>query len=276
MWRRTRLIEEHFKADFRKAVVFGLLALVTLIAGSELGDPHDGLKRSLIAYGCALLTAILGVAASRTAAREVHRVTISRAGTAAATPLRLLTLLGGYLICAFSVFDLIGLGLEHLLVGSAVTGVILGLAAQPVLSNLFAGLVLLFARPYVPGQRVRVMSGALNGPLTGTIVSAGLLYSVLETEDGPLNIPNSALIAAAVGPAPDDPEPSTDPDQSDVDPAADPATPAPAAGAAAVGAAAGPATPSAQPAATAPPAAAPPATAPPATASSAGDGDSSD
>jgi small-conductance mechanosensitive channel len=97
------------------------------------------------------------------------------------------------------VCDLAGLQLNQLLVGGAITGIILGLAAQPVLSNLFAGLVLLFARIYVRGQRVRVMAGALNGPLYGVIVSAGLLYTVLETDDGPLNIPNSSLLASAVG-----------------------------------------------------------------------------
>ncbi|GAA2527415.1 hypothetical protein GCM10010434_089570 [Winogradskya humida] len=197
-------------------MAFGVLALAALIVGSELGEVRDGLRRGLIAYGCALLTAVFGVIASRTAANEVHRVAAARAGTAAAAMLRLLVQLGGYLIVAFSVFDLIGVGLQHLLVGSAVTGVILGLAAQPVLSNLFAGLVLLFSRPYVTGERVRVMSGALNGPLTGTVVSAGLLYTMLETDDGPLNIPNSALMASAVGPAteeeeakPDEAEPET-------------------------------------------------------------------
>jgi hypothetical protein len=111
------------------------------------------------------------------------------------------------LIVAILVYDLVGLQLNQLLVGGAITGIILGLAAQPVLTNLFAGLVLpLLARPYVPGQRVRVMSGALNGPYVGVIVSAGLLYTVLETDDGPLNIPNLSLLGAAVGPAPTKPE----------------------------------------------------------------------
>src|SRR5207253_8763656 len=124
------------------------------------------------------------------------------------TPLRLVVLLGGYLIAAISVCDLVGLELRQLLVGGAITGIILGLAAQPVLGNLFAGLVLLFAQAYVPGQRVRVMSGAINGPHVGVVISAGLLYTVLETPDGPLNIPNSSLLASAVGPSPGLPEPA--------------------------------------------------------------------
>ncbi|MEU4560081.1 mechanosensitive ion channel family protein [Actinoplanes sp. NPDC023936] len=188
MW----VIEQHIRADFRKAVGFGLGALVALVAGTQ--------GNRLVVYGCAALVALLGVAATRSAAREVHRVAVARAGDEAGTPLRMLVQLGGYLLVIASVCDMLGVGLEHLLVGGAVTGIIVGLAAQPVLGNLFAGLVLLFARPYVPGRRIRVMSGALNGPHVGVILSAGLLYTVLETDDGPLNIPNSQLMASAVGP----------------------------------------------------------------------------
>jgi small-conductance mechanosensitive channel len=197
-----RAIEIRVRPDFRKTIVFGLIALIALIAGHVIGGVHAGSVRvRLIAYGCALLIAVFGVAASRTAAREVQRVAVARAGDVAGTPLRLFVLLGGYLIAAISVCDLVGLQLRQLLVGGAITGIIIGLAAQPVLGNLFAGLVLLFARPYVPGQQVRVLSGAINGPHVGVIISAGLLYTLLETADGPLNIPNSALLGAAVGPA---------------------------------------------------------------------------
>ncbi len=202
------------RPDFRRTVVYGLLALVALIVGVEMGGARSSaLRDRLIAYGCALLVAVFGIAASRTAARETQRVTAARAGAAAATPLRLLVLLAGYLIAAMAVGDLLGVGLQHLLLGGAVTGVILGLAAQPVLSNLFAGIVLLFARPYVPGTRIRIMSGAINGPLEGVIISAGLLYTILETDDGPLNIPNNQLMTAAVGPAPHpaEPEAAADP-----------------------------------------------------------------
>jgi small-conductance mechanosensitive channel len=202
-----RQLEQRIRPDFRRSVVFGGLGLVALVAGSEFGDVHDGRRKVLIAYGCALITLVFGVIATRTAAREVYHDVNARAGAGVATPLRLLVQLGGYLLTAFAVVDLIDVGLQHLLLGSAVAGVVLGLAAQPVLSNLFAGLVLLFSRPYVPGQRIRVMSGAINGPHVGEVVAAGLLYTTLATDDGPLNIPNSALMAAAVGPAPDDAAP---------------------------------------------------------------------
>ncbi len=200
-----RAIDSHVRPDFRKTVVFGLIALISLVAGHDIGGVHAAsVNIRLISYGCALFTAVFGIAASRTAAREVQRVVIARAGIVAATPLRLTVLLGGYLIAAISVCDLLGAELRQLLVGGAITGVVIGLAAQPVLSNLFAGVVLLFARPYVPGQQIRVLSGAINGPHVGVVVSAGLLYTMLETPDGPLNVPNSTLLAAAVGPVSSD------------------------------------------------------------------------
>jgi small-conductance mechanosensitive channel len=204
---RRRAIELTVRADFSKTITFGTLALIFLVVGHDIGGVHaESLRARLIAYGCALFTAIFGVAASRTAAREVQRVAVARAGAAAGTPLRLFVLLAGYLIAVLAVCDLLGVQLRQVLVGGAITGIVVGLAAQPVLGNLFAGLVLLFARPYVPGQQVRVLSGAINGPHTGVVVSAGLLYTILETRDGPLNIPNSALLAAAVGPAVDSPD----------------------------------------------------------------------
>ncbi len=194
--------ELHVRPDFRRTIVFGAIALAALITGHDIGGVHaQSTNIRLAAYGCALLVAIFGIAASQTAAREVQRFTVARAGAAAAAPLRLTTLLVGYLFAAISVCDLCDVNMGHLLIGGAITGIVVGLAAQPVLGNLFAGIVLLFARPYVPGQRIRVMAGAINGPHEGVIISAGLLYTTLDTADGPLNIPNSALMAAAVGPA---------------------------------------------------------------------------
>lgn len=196
-----RALESRIVPDFRKTLVFGLIALGALIAGDELGGVDSTSPNSrYAAYGCALLVAVFGIAASRTAAREVQRVAVHHGGNAAGTPLRITVLLVGYLIAIIAFCDLMNVDVGHLLIGGAITGIVLGLAAQPVLGNLFAGLVLLFARPYVAGERIRVLSGSINGPHEGVVVSAGLLYTTLETPDGPLNIPNSTLLAAAVGP----------------------------------------------------------------------------
>ncbi len=79
-------------------------------------------------------------------------------------------------------------------------GVVVGLAAQQPLGNLFAGMVLVASRPFRVGERVRFQVGALAGQLEGTVVSFGLMY--IELTDGPnrVLVPNSAALAAAVTP----------------------------------------------------------------------------
>ena len=116
--------------------------------------------------------------------------------------MRLLITLFGYLIILLAVLGMLAVPLGRLLVGGAITGIIVGIAAQQSLGNIFAGLVLLLARPYVIGEHIRVRSGALGGPIDGTVVGMDLLYTTLETEEGLVRLPNAGLLAAAVGPRP--------------------------------------------------------------------------
>ena len=81
--------------------------------------------------------------------------------------------------------EVLGVSPRQLLVGGAVAGVLLGIAAQQSLSNVFAGLVLLFASPFRVGDRVRFRAGALSGQIEGVVTDLSLTYVRLETEDGP-------------------------------------------------------------------------------------------
>src|SRR5450759_1726205 len=151
-----RAVDSKVRPDFRRAIVCAVLAFTLDGAAPYFGGVHAAtLDRRLAAYGTAAGFVIFGLAATRSAASELTRVSLSRAGAAAATPLRVGCLLVGYLIVALTAMDLFALPIGNLLVGGAVTGMILGIAAQQPLSNVFAGLVLLFARPYVPGEKVR-------------------------------------------------------------------------------------------------------------------------
>jgi hypothetical protein len=210
-----RAVEAHVRPDFRRAVAYGVLALALSGVARGIGGVHAAnLHTRLVAYGLGAAFLVFGTAATRSAANEVSRVSLARAGTAAATATRLAVLLVGYLVVLLVGLDLFAIPVGHLLVGGAVTGVILGIAAQQWLGNLFAGIVLLFARPYVPGECIQVRSGALGGIMEGTVTAVGLLYTTLETAEGVLNIPNSGLLAAAVGPIP----PTRHKDAADADP----------------------------------------------------------
>ena len=87
-----------------------------------------------------------------------------------------------------------------LVAGSAFTAVILGLAAQQTLGNLIAGMVLLSARPFRVGERVRLQAGAVGGTVEGVVSSLGLLYTTLARGEDRIMIPNNVVLAAAVVP----------------------------------------------------------------------------
>lgn len=108
-----------------------------------------------------------------------------------------LVLAGAFFILLFTLL-ISGVRPASLLVGGAVTGVLLGIAAQQSLSNLFAGMVLLFARPFRVGDHVRFRAGALSGQIEGTVTDVSLTYVRLTTEEGPVLLPNSQALAAAV------------------------------------------------------------------------------
>lgn len=97
---------------------------------------------------------------------------------------------------------------KQLLVSGAVLGVLLGIAAQQALSNLFAGLVLLFARPFRVGDHVRFRAGSLSGQIEGIVTDISLTYVRMETDEGRVLLPNSQALAAAVLLVPDNPPPS--------------------------------------------------------------------
>lgn len=188
--------------NFRRAVIYGVLCGVAVVVGSRYLDVDDRSTGARIAaYGCALAVLLFGMLATRATADEVRRIVVPRGGLAAATSLRIAILVAGYAITILLVLDALNVSLRGLLVGGAVTGVIVGIAAQQTLGNFFAGLVLLFARPYVPGDRVTVYSGTLGGPHIGEVAAVGLLYTSLETANGSIKIPNGGLLASAVGPA---------------------------------------------------------------------------
>jgi small conductance mechanosensitive channel len=90
---------------------------------------------------------------------------------------------------------------QTLAVGGAFTAVILGLAAQQTLGNVIAGMVLLSARPFKVGERVRLQAGVVGGVAEGTVSSLGLLYTTLiQGGSDKMMIPNNVVLAAAIVP----------------------------------------------------------------------------
>ena len=80
------------------------------------------------------------------------------------------------------------------------------IAAQQALGNVFAGLVVMLARPFRVGDAIRLRAGALGGTIDGTVTDIGITYVRLDTGGGVMSIPNSQVLNAVVGPIPPDEE----------------------------------------------------------------------
>jgi small-conductance mechanosensitive channel len=123
-------------------------------------------------------------------------------GAAYGAIVRYVVILVGIAVVLLAALSLLGFRVGQLIVGGAVTGVLLTIAAQQSLSNVFAGVMLQFAQPFRVGDRVRIRAGALGGTIEGTVTEFSITYVRMETDDGRVMLPNSQVLAAAVGPAP--------------------------------------------------------------------------
>ena len=124
-----------------------------------------------------------------------RRMDPATAGTAGFL-MRLVTILFVFVIA----MRVVGLDPRTLAVGGAFTAVILGLAAQQTLGNLIAGTVLLSARPFKVGDRVRLQGGQVGGQIEGVVSSLGLLYTTYASGEDSIMVPNSVVLSVAVIP----------------------------------------------------------------------------
>lgn len=201
----ARTADEEQRAGLAVAVVSGAIALAAVIAGSLYGDvrprgPGNHVAAVAVAWTSAAVFTVAGVVATRRAASVLGRFMAVRTIKAAGAAVRLLATVTGYVVVLFTALGLLSVSIGHILTAGALTGVVIGIAAQQSLGNVFAGMVLLLARPFTIGDHIRVRSGALGGLFDGVVLGMSLTYVTMSTEDGLLKVPNSALLAAAVGP----------------------------------------------------------------------------
>lgn len=151
-----------------------------------------------IHYVLVLIAALLGVYTVRVFTRMLSLALEDHLGIGRAHSVAALVSVVLYAIVILFVIG--GLGnLSGLLVGGALTGVILGIAGQASLSNIIAGLVILFARPYAAGMYLTARAGSFGGvEYSGQVWDVTLFYTILHSGGQEIRIPNSAMIAAVV------------------------------------------------------------------------------
>lgn len=185
------------------------LALAVIAAGASRWAANGGQGKltfaghsaaSLLKIGGAVAFCLLSLIAILGLSGKAREALAPRIGSAHAAVVRYAIVLAGGIIILLITLVLVGVDVRDLIVGGAFAAVLLGIAAQQAFNNLFAGLVLLLARPFAVGDSVRMRGGAVSGQIEGIVTDIGITYVRLNTDDGPLSVPNAQVLAAAVGP----------------------------------------------------------------------------
>jgi hypothetical protein len=163
---------------------------------------YDNVVNQVIAAACAVAFCVFASVATIGLSGKARDVLKPVAGASHAAVVRYALVLIGAATTLVVTLVLFGVPVGQLLLGGALTSVFVGIAAQQALSNVFAGLVLLLARPFKVGDSIRLRAGAISGEIGGTVSEIGITYLKLATPDGVLSVPNSQVLNAVVGPLP--------------------------------------------------------------------------
>ncbi len=198
-----------------------IVALLVAIGGAIAAEAsrvngltglHSASQTYRLMYVCGLgAFFVVGLAAAIGLSAKAQSTSQALIGQAHAGVLRYaLALVGVFTVLTFSL-AIARIDVRELLVSGAVLGVILGIAAQQSLANLFAGLMLLLAHPFRVGSRVRFRAGAIAGQMDGLVIDIGLAYVRVQTDDGPALLPNVQALGAMVLTVPEQPATQADP-----------------------------------------------------------------
>ena len=170
----------------------------TLLGLSAHGKGQLAWLETPVDFVTVIVLVMLGWAIARDVGRAFGPALFRRMDPASAGTVGFVIRLATVAVAAIVALGIIGIEPRTLALGGAFTAVILGLAAQQTLGNMFAGTVLLSARPFRVGDSVRLQGGPLAGQIEGTVSTLGLLYTTFATDDGPIMVPNSVVLSVAV------------------------------------------------------------------------------
>jgi small conductance mechanosensitive channel len=105
----------------------------------------------------------------------------------------------GYAFVAIVTLHLLRIPVSSILVGGALTGVIIGIATQSTLGNLFAGILLYAIRPFSFGERISIRSSSFSSyEYTGRVVDINWYHTVVDEGERRRALPNSAILSAVI------------------------------------------------------------------------------
>jgi small-conductance mechanosensitive channel len=182
-----------------------LIPCVSLFVGGIIINTHYGdilshtFDKQLISILGMLIFAIFAILSLHVTTRLIKElISTKRLGVGQAASIQFLMHLVGYIAILLIALDLLDIPVGRLLLGGAVLGIILGVAAQQALANFFASIVLIISHPFAVGDHIVIHSGALGGKYAGSVEDIGLTHTILKEKNGnTVYLPNATLLSGA-------------------------------------------------------------------------------
>lgn len=193
------------------AIVIGVAIATTVILSNVL---HLSIK--ILAVVNAVIIGTVGIIVTNIIARIIKQRASNIVGKTTAESLSLVTQVIGYTVILILALTALRVGVASALFGGTVFGLVIGLALQTSLSNVFSGIFLILSRPFNIGDRVTITTWqyGLIAPTyppkffsadflipgyTGVITDIGLMYTTILTDENvQMKVPNSIMLQAAI------------------------------------------------------------------------------
>ncbi|MFL5781381.1 MAG: mechanosensitive ion channel domain-containing protein [Thermoleophilaceae bacterium] len=202
-WREAGLEREIERREASRArlqaIVYLPLIVGAVIAYNHRKDLFPGAAGDLVKVITVVVLVVLGWVFARSAGRALGPSLFRRLDPGTAGTVGFLIRLSAITLALLVALRIAGIEARTLAIGGAVTAVVFGLAAQQTLGNLIAGTVLISARPFRVGDRIRLQGGPV-GDIEGIVSSLGLLYTSLVSGADTILVPNSIVLQVAIIP----------------------------------------------------------------------------
>ena len=159
----------------------------------------------------AIFIAVFGILAIKIIQKSSSKILSGYISEDKAGFLRFLLSFTGYFILVLFIFTTLGIDISNILLGATFIGVIFGIAAQSFLSNLLAGFIILFGKPFKIGDRITIVTwqyGLLMSTYqhetakpgyTGVIKDINMLFTTIIEDSGfTMRAPNNILMQALI------------------------------------------------------------------------------
>ena len=183
------------------ALLVSLAILLTVAQNSAFLAAIPAKHHQIVDWVLCLVWFILGIWLVRHLRRAVFSLATKRMKSDLRMPLLIARLFAtaGYAFVTLVALNMLHIQISGILVGGAVTGVIVGIGAQSTLSNLFAGVILFTLRPFTIGQNVNIRTWMFSGiEYQGIVQDINWYYTELLDGGQKRILPNSSIIIAAI------------------------------------------------------------------------------